>query len=168
MGRSIVTGRAYTLVIDREWRDASGLPLIEPFSRRFSVGPPENRGIDPSEWQVATPLVGTRDPLVVSFRRPLDYALLQRALVVTTADGERVDGEIDTEVAETRWILTPREPWRTSTYHLTARPVLEDPAGNRVGRPFEVALSERTARPGKASEARVSFLPKPRPRPNPR
>ena len=160
MGRSIVTGRAYTLVIDREWRDASGLPLIEPFSRRFSVGPPENRGIDPSEWQVATPVAGTRDPLVVSFRRPLDYALLQRALVVTTADGERVDGEIETEVAETRWILTPREPWRTSTYHLTARPVLEDPAGNRVGRPFEVALSERTARPGEASEVRVSFFPR--------
>ena len=165
MGRSISTGRTYTLVIDREWRDASGLPLIEPFSRQFSVGPPENRGIDPSEWKVATPLAGTRNPLVVSFRRPLDYALLQRALVVTTAEGERVDGEIDTDVAETRWILKPREPWRASTYYLTALPVLEDPAGNRVGRPFEVALSNSTARPGKASGAQVSFLPKPRPNP---
>ena len=168
MGRSISTGRTYTLVIDREWRDASGLPLIEPFSRQFGVGPPENRGIDLSEWHVATPSAETHDPLVVSFRRPLDYALLQRALVVTTADGERVDGEIDTEAAETRWILKPREPWRTSTYHLTALPVLEDPAGNRVGRPFEAMSSDSIARPGEASEARVSFLPTPRPGPNPR
>ena len=160
MGRSISTGRTYTLVISREWRDASGLPLRAPFSRQFSVGPPENRGIDPSEWQVVTPLAGTHEPLVVSFRRPLDYALLQRTLVVTTAEGARVDGEIETKVAETRWIFKPREPWRTSTYHLTALPVLEDPAGNRVGRPFEVALSERTARPGEAPEARVSFFPR--------
>ena len=164
MGRSISTGRTYTLVIAREWLDASGLPLIEPFSRQFSVGPPENRGIDPSEWQVATPLAGTHEPLVVSFRRPLDYALLQRALVVTTADGEFVDGELDIAAAETRWIFKPREPWSTSQYHLTAHPVLEDPAGNRVGRLFEVASSESTARPGEVSEARVLFLPRPNPR----
>jgi len=160
MGRAIAEGHTYTLVVEREWRDASGLPLAEPFSRRFTVGPPDDRAIDPAEWQVSPPSAGTRDPVEVVFRRSLDYALLRRALLVVTDPGEIVAGDAEIGVAETTWKFTPRTPWRPHEYHVVVRPVLEDPAGNRIGRPFEVDSSDGTRPWGDASGTSVPFLPK--------
>ena len=80
---------------------------------------------------------GRRDPLVVTFPEPLDHGLLMRALGVRLA-GEQVDGEIGVEAGETRWTFTPDEPWRPGTYHLLALSILEDLAGNQIGRAFEV------------------------------
>ena len=160
MGRPITTGLTYTLVIDREWHDASGLPLARSFSRQFTVGPPDDRAIDPDEWHISPPVAGTRDPLVLALTEPLDYALLQRALLVTTASGTVVDGDTEIEAAETRWIFTPREPWGSAEHHLVVLPILEDPAGNRVGRAFEVASSDRTGQRGE-TRANVPFRPRP-------
>ena len=159
MGRAITERHTYTLVIDREWRDASGLPLAEPFSRRFTVGPPDDRAIDPDNWQVSTPPAGTRDPVEVLFQRPLDYALLQRALLVATARGDVVDGDAEIGAVETTWVFTPRTPWEPHKYHLVVRPMLEDPVGNRVGRPFEIDSSAGTGRRGEGSGSSVPFLP---------
>ncbi len=161
MGRPITAGDTNTLVVDREWRDGSGLPLVASFRRQFTVGPPDDRAIDPAEWDVSPPVAGTHDPVVVSLRRSLDYALLQRAIFVTTARGDVVDGETEIGAAETRWVFTPRESWGTGEYRLVVRPILEDPAGNRVGRPFELSSSEGAGRRGQASGASLPFLPRP-------
>jgi hypothetical protein len=156
-GRALAMGREYTLAIDRGWRDASGRPLAEPFSRRFSVGPAIEAALDPHEWRIAAPPAGTRDPLVVAFPKPLDYALLQRALVVATDRGERVDGTIGVEAAETRWTFTPGAPWTGGAYRLVALAVLEDPAGNRVGRPFEVPTSAAGSSPRGREASSIPF-----------
>ena len=162
MGRPITQGGTYTFVIDRAWRDASGLPLVESFSRQFRVGPPEERAIDPARWRIAAPPAGTRDPLVVSFQRPLDYALLHRAIMVATAGDELVSGDVDVEAAETQWVFRPHEPWGDREYRLRTLSTLEDPSGNRVGRPFEVGSSpEATSRRGRGDATSVSFRPTP-------
>jgi hypothetical protein len=137
-GRALIQGQRYTLVIDRGWPDEAGLPLVETFSREFRVGAPVERALDPKDWRLAAPAGGTRDPLIVSFPRPLDYALLHRALVVTTGEGQPVDGQIAVEASETRWRFVPTTAWPAGGYRLVALAVLEDSAGNRVGRAFEV------------------------------
>ncbi len=53
-------------------------------------------------------------------------------------DGQVVDGEATIGEGETRWMFTPREPWRVGTYQFLALDILEDIAGNQVGRAFEV------------------------------
>jgi hypothetical protein len=141
LGRSIVAGRTYTLVVDANWRDAAGQPLAAPFRREFRVGPPEERAIDPTAWRVDAPLAGTRDPLIVSFQRPLDYGLLHRALTVSSSTGDLVDGDMRVESTETRWLFIPQAPWQPGEYRLRAAAILEDPAGNRIGRPFEIGGS---------------------------
>jgi hypothetical protein len=138
MGRSLIKGRAYTLVVDESWLDAEGQPLAAPFRRGFLVGPPEERPIDPVKWRLDPPLEGSHDPLTVSFPKPLDHGLLQRALSVRTTRGDRVEGDIRIEAEETRWLFTPRTPWQAGEYHLIASSILEDVAGNRIGHPFEV------------------------------
>ena len=63
MGRSLVDGRSYTLVVSREWLDAQGMPLREEFRRRFRVGPPDERPLDQHTWRVDAPRAGSRDAL---------------------------------------------------------------------------------------------------------
>ena len=83
MGRSMVAGRKYALVVDADWRDGAGQPLVAGFRHEFRVGPSEDHAIDPAAWRIEAPRGGTADPLVVSFPRPLDYGLLHRALTVS-------------------------------------------------------------------------------------
>jgi hypothetical protein len=136
-GRALMPGHTYTLVVGREWRDANGLPLKDEYRRTLRIGPADERPLDIGGWKIQPPKSATRDPLVVVFPEPLDHGLLLRALGVrsgTTA----VDGDIVTEAGETRWLFTPREPWRAGAHQLLALDILEDLAGNQIGRAFEV------------------------------
>jgi hypothetical protein len=164
MGRSLIKGRTYTLVVDESWLDAEGQPLAAPFQRRFLVGPPDERPIEPVKWRLDQPVEGSHDPLMVSFLKPLDYGLLQRALSVWTTRGDRVDGDIRIEAAETRWLFTPRTPWRAGEYHLVASSILEDVAGNRIGHPFEVNALASSKGENQATAAAVPFRLRSRPR----
>jgi hypothetical protein len=155
MGRALIVGQKYTVVVNESWHDATGQPLAAPFHREFRVGPPEERAIDPATWRLDAPLEGTRHPLVVTFPIPLDYGLLQRALTVSTVRGERVPGDIQLAEGETRWLFIPLKPWEAGEYRLLASSILEDGAGNRIGRPFEVEADES----GVKTEAMSAALP---------
>ena len=138
MGRALDAGRAVTLVISREWRDEHGLPLKDEYRRTLKVGPPADRPIDPRSWRIDPPSSsGTRNPLVVTFSTPLDHGLLMRALGVTH-DGSNLAGDVTIDNAETQWTFTPREPWRAGHHDLLALDILEDAAGNQIGKAFEV------------------------------
>ena len=157
MGRSLVDGRVYTLVVSREWRDAQGMPLKEEFRRQFKVGPPDERPLDQHTWRLAAPRAGTRDPLAVTFPEPLDQGLLQRALAVADSRGRRVEGESRIEAHETRWLFTPAAAWRSGDYFLQALTILEDMAGNRIGRAFEVDEFSRADESAKQETVAVRF-----------
>ena len=157
MGRPLATGETYALEIDPGWRDAEGQPLVAPFRREFRVGPPREHALDPADWRLEAPAAGTREPLAVDFPAALDFGLLQRALRVAAGDGRPLAGEIRVEREETRWLFTPRAPWRSGEHQLVAAATLEDVAGNRIGRPFEVDAGSGPDAP-RASGARVPFL----------
>ena len=137
MGRPLEQGRTVTLVISREWRDEHGLPLKEDFRRVLRVGPTDLEPLDTASWHIQPPRAGERSGVVVMFPEPLDRGLLMRALGVTR-DGKEVEGDIVVDQLETRWTFTPKDPWRAGTYHLLALDILEDLAGNQIGRAFEV------------------------------
>jgi hypothetical protein len=154
MGRPILEGHRYVLVVDPTWRDAEGLPLAEPFRKEFIAGPPDETPIDPKMWTLTTPRAETREPLTVDFPEPLDRAVLARTLAV-----ENVTGEIEISRDETRWSLIPEKPWQAGTYHLVALTILEDLAGNQIGKPFEVDVFERVDSPDDVAEThRVPFV----------
>ncbi len=155
MGRALAAGRRYTLVVDDGWRDAAGQKLAAPFRRNFRAGPPADYALDPQQWRIEAPLAETRDPLLVTFPASLDHELIQRALTVLL-NGERVTGDVQTNVGETRWLFSPAAPWRAGDYQLHAASILEDVAGNRIGRPFEV---EELAAGRLRSEVRSAALP---------
>ena len=83
--------------------------------------------------------------------------LLQRALSVWTARGERLEGDVRIEAFETHWIFTPRALWRAAEYRLVAASILEDVAGNRIGRSFEVNAPISSRSENQARSAVVPF-----------
>jgi hypothetical protein len=157
MGRSLTSGRKYAMVVDRDWRDAQGLPLKESYRREFGVRAPDERPLSTSTWTIAAPARETRDPLVVTFPEPLDHGLLQRALGVARAEGQGVMGEVTIDRQETRWSFTPRDPWRQGSYKLVVLTILEDLAGNRIGRAFEVDQFDRVDRSTEPDSIDLAF-----------
>jgi hypothetical protein len=158
MGRSLEPGQRYTLRVSREWRDGDGLSLKQDFTRAFRVGPPDERPLDHAVWKIAAPRTGTREALAVEFGEPLDHGLLLRALGVTGADGKFLDGDVKVEAGESRWSFTPRAPWTAGAYQLTALAMLEDLAGNRIGRAFEVDDFERSDRSPEPERTSIPFV----------
>jgi hypothetical protein len=144
-GRAMMRGRHYTLVVESTWRDGNGQPLKEEFRKTFLAGPADMQPLNTATWRIEPPAVSPNvgaafrrpDPLIVTFLKPLDHGLLMRSLGVRR-DGLPVDGQARVEAGETRWIFTPREPWAPGRYELLALSILEDSAGNQIGRAFEV------------------------------
>lgn len=136
-GRALKPGHRFTLVVDPKWRDEHGQPLAAPFRHEFTVGPADMNPIRTSDWTLSTTKAGSRDPLIVTFPKPLDHGLLYRALGVER-DGKPVDGEISIGVTEKEWRFTPSAPWTAGAHNLVALSILEDPMGNKIGRAFDI------------------------------
>jgi hypothetical protein len=156
MGRSLTAGRSYTLVIDAEWRDGNGLPLKQVYRRSFKAGPPDEKPLDPSSWKIVAPAAGTDEPLTITFPEPLDHGLLLRALGVLTPNGKPLEGEVVVGAHELTWAFTPADPWKAGAYNIVAFAMLEDLAGNRIGRAFEV---DRFDRADRTTEPEKTLIP---------
>ena len=146
-------------MVEAGFRDAAGRPLRGTAERRYAVGPDERRRVDPGAWAVSAPPAGGREPLAVTFDRPLDHGLLGRCLHVTGPDGQPVAGLPEPGPEERSWRLTPRQPWAAGPHQLVVDPVLEDLAGNSVSRVFDRDLARAQDDPRLARPAAVTFRP---------
>jgi hypothetical protein len=144
MGPPIAEGTRYTLVIDRSWPDARGLPLAGDYRKDFRGGRAVRVPPDPKQWRVTAPRAGTTTPLVVDFGRSMNYPLLQRMVQVASAGG-RVAGTIAVDRNETIWRFTPRQPWSAGAYRLLVDAGLEDVAGNKIDQPFDIDVFEKVS-----------------------
>ncbi len=143
VGSPLREGESYTLVIDREWLDAGGVALKQEFRKPFQAGPPDHDSPNEKDWKITPPRAGTKEALTILFPETMDYALASRVIQVTTATGARIAGAAEIDLGETRWKFQPREPWNAGTYVIEAATILEDLAGNSLGRPFEVDVFEK-------------------------
>ena len=156
LGRALDAGRKYAIVVESAWPDAAGRPLDGTFRYAFTAAPPEERAVTPSDWKITPPAADTREALLVTFPWPLDRALLQRAIGVSGPSQTMVSGEISIDERERQWRFVPAGSWQAGPYQLLVLTLLEDPAGNRVGRPFEIEMLQKPAAP-QAERVTVSF-----------
>jgi hypothetical protein len=138
MGPPITEGKTYTVVIDRQWPDARGVPLLAEFRRTFRGGPAERTPPDPKQWRMTAPKAGTRDALVVDFPTPMNYPLLLRMLQV-----KDLRGTVSIAHEEWQWRFTPSQPWPSGAHQLVVDTGLEDLAGNHIGQPFDLDVFNR-------------------------
>jgi len=156
MGPPIAEGQRYTLVVDREWPDAQGTPLVEAYRKVFRGGPAVRVPPDPKRWKVTSPRAGTSEPLIVDFDRPMNYPLLLRMLQVASPRG-RLEGTIAVDRQESQWRFTPKTPWTTGAHRLIVDTGLEDLAGNKIGQLFDIDVFDRVTEHITTSTVDVPF-----------
>jgi hypothetical protein len=156
VGPAIEEGGQYTLVIDRDWRDARGATLQNEFRKTFHVGPAERAPLDPSRWELITPKAGISDPLILNLPKPMDAALLRRLLEVSLGH-DRIDGTVTLDRMETQWRFIPAQPWKPGNYELVIDTALEDLAGNRIGRAFDVDVFDTITQQVSQKTTSLSF-----------
>jgi hypothetical protein len=156
MGPPIADGERYTLVVDREWPDAHGVPMVDGYRKTFRGGPAVRVAPVPKQWKVSPPHAGTREPLVVDFDRSMNYPLLQRMLQVVSTSG-RLNGTIAVDRQESQWRFTPAAAWATGSYRLIVETGLEDLAGNKIGQPFDIDVFDRVTEHLTTSTVDVPF-----------
>jgi len=155
LGSLLRPGSRYRLVIAKEAEDEDGVPLIEEFSKVFSVSEEDRTSPNVHKWNVTPPHAGGREPLIVRADKPLDAALFARLLRVEDAGGRVVLGESSVEAQETSWRFVPGQAWKSGAYTVRIGAQLEDLAGNRPTRLFD----ELTAPNGRRAESREVSLP---------
>jgi len=154
LGPILEEGKSYAIEIDREWLDDLGQPLVEGFRKSFRVAAEVRTVIDARQWRITLPKAGTRDPLIVTFPKPLDYALALRSLWV-----KDVTGRTAVDNNETEWRFTPDDPWKPGAGKVTISRDIEDISGNRMGRPFESTLGSFGVIGAKREPPALSELP---------
>lgn len=143
IGPAIESGKRYTLHISRKWQDGRGVPLKTDHRKSFRVGPPDRSPPNPMSWHITRPTPGTRESLKIRFPESLDHALASRVIWIEDGNRNPVVGDVRLAKNETHWFLVPEKPWHPGRYHLRAELILEDLAGNSIGRPFEVDVFNR-------------------------
>jgi hypothetical protein len=159
VGYPLRSGEPFRLVVGDGFRDAQGLPLKALAERRYEVGGEERRHVDPVSWELAVPSAGTREPLQVTFGRPLDHGLLARCLHVRGPSSEFVHGTAQIGPGEQSWQLVPSRAWASTVHQLVVEPVLEDLAGNSVSRVFDRDLARSEDQPRPAQPVTIVFNP---------
>ena len=152
MGYPLAEGAWVEVRITERFLDAQGAPLRAGAVRRYRIGAPLREHVDPARWRRRWPAVGSCDPLVVNFDRPLDHALLQHALRVTDGEGAPMAGRVTVGASEKSWRFYPDQPWREGRYTLVVDPVLEDLAGNSLTRVFDRDLEKAEDAPARGQE----------------
>lgn len=142
-GPALLEGRTYHLVVDRAWPDGKGAALTREFRKTFQVRTADRTPPTLGGWKIHPPAAGTRVPLRVDVPEPMDAALLQRLLWVIDGEGKTLAGDVALQADETRWVFTPDAPWRAGVHQLRAGMTLEDLAGNRIDRKFDVDSFEK-------------------------
>lgn len=157
VGPPLPAGRRVTLVVDAGWRDAEGLATLPAFKKEYLVEPADRTSPDPARWRITTPQSGTSGSLTVEFGEAMDHALAQSLIRVERRAGIAIGGEGVVEAQETGWRFTPKSPWEAGAYSLAVDTALEDLAGNRIGKPFDVDVFERVERQVRREWRRVRF-----------
>jgi hypothetical protein len=140
LGPPLKEGQDYNLEIGSGMTDLYGRSLRESFRKHFVVGHAVRKHISVEHWKILPPVTGSLQDLVITFPRPLDWALLLRTITIGSADGSVIDGEVEVDQHETRWRFTPSSPWIAGVYHIDIGCSLEDVCGNRISGPFDKPL----------------------------
>ena len=130
LGPALEAGKTYQLTVEGGWSSADGTSELKGFSRTFTVSSALRERPGVARWQVNSPCLGSREPLLLTFDRPFDRHRLRNSLTVVSDGREPVGGAAEVSRGERTWRFTPDKPWGGQNLQVEVDPTLEDIAGN--------------------------------------
>jgi hypothetical protein len=140
LGPPLETGQEYALAVGAGMTDLSGNQLSETVYKRFRVTDAVREPIAVERWKIVPPATNSRQPLVLMFPRPLDWALLSHTITIVSTCEQSIGGKIEIDQSERRWSFRPASPWAAGSYHVRVASSLEDVCGNSVTAAFDRPL----------------------------
>jgi hypothetical protein len=159
LGPPLKAGRMYTLAVGGGMNSSSGVQLYETVCKRFRVTEPLREAIVIDQWAIAPPCADTRQPLTLTFPRPLDWGLLSHAIAVESTHGQSIVGRIAIDQCERRWSFTPTSPWTSVSHRIRVASGLEDVCGNSVAAAFDRSLRSGGEVAFEAAHRSIPFRP---------
>ncbi len=106
--------------------------------------PPQKNGRQPADWKIATPPASARRTHSSSHSPGASIAACFSARSACQPAAGTASRRHDcNRRRRTVWRFTPSAPWRPGEHELVVLSILEDPAGNRVGRAFEIEMFQK-------------------------
>ncbi len=143
VGGALKPGEQYKIVVDSSWPDAAGNPLAKGSEKWFKAVQSDRVSPDIAAWKTTAPAAGSSQPLALEFTEPLDEALLNRMIVVKNRSQAVIEGTVAIDKEETRWHFHPKTNWLAGQYFLEIDTALEDLAGNKIGKLFDVDVFDK-------------------------
>jgi hypothetical protein len=157
LGPPLQAGEVYTLVVGAGMTDLSGSKLTEPVYKRFRVTDAVREPIAVEQWKIVSPVTNSRQPLMLMFPRPLDWALLSHSITIASKGEQSIDGHIVIDQCERRWSFTPTSPWAAGSYYVRVASNLEDVCGNSVIAAFDRPLRSGSDLACESANRSISF-----------
>ena len=136
-GTPLIDGKNYTLTISKNWRDVYGRKLLDTFEKKFHVIISDRTQPNPDSWTFTKPTIGTREPLIIHFQEPMDYAVAISSIDLLRHDYTVVSGRTELKTGEKDLYFYPQKPWQSDRYKIRFEGRLEDLAGNNLNRLFD-------------------------------
>jgi hypothetical protein len=155
LGPPLKAGLEYTFAVDSGMIDISGRPLREAFYKRFRVTEAVREHVAVERWMVVPPATKSRQPLVLIFPRPLDWALVTQTISVSSE--QSIDGRVSIDQCERRWSFTPTSPWAVGSYQVRVESDLEDVCGNSAIASFDRPIRSDGDRVDGMADRTLSF-----------
>ena len=143
VGGALRVGERYKIVVDSSWLDAAGNPLSKGSEKLFKAVQADRVSPDISAWKITAPAAGSSQILTLEFSEPLDEALLYRMIVVKNSGQAVIEGTVTVDQEETGWHFKPNSTWMAGQYLLEVDTALEDLAGNKIGKLFDVDVFDK-------------------------
>jgi hypothetical protein len=157
LGPPLKSGQVYTLRVGAGMTDLPGNQLAKAVHRRFYVTDAVREPIAVEQWNIVPPEISSHQPLILTFPRPLDWALLSQSIAIVSTDEQPIEGRIVVDQCERRWSFTPTLPWLSGNYHVHIASGLEDVCGNTVFAAFDRPLRPGSDLAHEAADRSISF-----------
>lgn len=141
-GLPLTAGHNYIITIDSVWKSREGSPLDRKYTKRFYVGPRDDKRPKISEWQLRIDDTDTIRKLSVDFGEPLDAFLAKETIRIYDMNDERIPGAFSLNEDGRILRFVPENDWSTEEIIIRVESRLEDLAGNNLNRLFDTNLSD--------------------------
>jgi hypothetical protein len=137
LGNPLLKGDNYSLEISNRWEDNRGNRLERNYNKKFVVSTRDSMSPEIKKWILLAPSAGTKAPLSINFKEPLDYYLVKECITIINNRGSLIKGVFNIAANGKTAQFIPNENWEKGSYKLQINPILEDLAGNNLKRVFD-------------------------------
>ncbi len=141
-GTPLEKGNRYSVLINKDWRGADGIKLINSFRHDLFAGERDATSPNILKWTIEAPEANTVQPLRIHLHETLDHVLLENTGLLKDSQGNIIKGIFETGSAESILLFTPAQSWATGNYVIEIESRLENLAGNNLNRLFDNDISQ--------------------------